>query len=73
MKKYFVSAVLLSVLSTGAYAESGYADRINEARSYPNKTVEVKTAENTCSGHVNGDERSNSKTIATKKAETNKS
>jgi len=73
MKKYFVSAVLLSVLSTGAYAESGYADRINEARSYPNKTVEAKTAEKTCSGHVDSDERSQSKTIATKKAETNKS
>ncbi|KXS49073.1 MAG: Uncharacterized protein AWU57_5164 [Marinobacter sp. T13-3] len=73
MKKYFVSAVLLSALSTGAYAESGYADRINEARSYPNKTVEAKSAEKTCSRHVDSDERSQPKTIATKNSKTNKS
>lgn len=44
MKKVFMSAVLFSVLSTAAQADSGYVDRMNEARSFPNATQEEATS-----------------------------
>ena len=40
MKKFIIAAAITSLFSTMAYANSGLADRINEARSYPNKTAE---------------------------------
>ncbi|MBQ0831853.1 hypothetical protein [Marinobacter sp.] len=40
MKKFIIAAAVTTLFSTMAYANSGLADRINEARSYPNKTVE---------------------------------
>lgn len=40
MKKVIIAATITSLFSTMAYANSGLADRINEARSYPNKTAE---------------------------------
>lgn len=44
MKKVLISAVLFSVLSTAAQADSGYVDRINETRSFPNATQEEATS-----------------------------
>lgn len=40
MIKFIIAAAIASLLSTTAHANSGLADRINEARSYPNKTAE---------------------------------
>jgi len=40
MKKFIIAAAITTLFSTMAYANSGLADRINEARSYPNKTAE---------------------------------
>ncbi len=40
MKKVIIAATLTAVFSTMANAHSGLADRINEERSYPNKTIE---------------------------------
>jgi len=40
MKKIIIAAAITALFSTMANANSGLADRINEARSYPNKTVE---------------------------------
>lgn len=40
MKKFIIAAAITSLFSTMASANSGLADRINEARSYPNKTAE---------------------------------
>jgi hypothetical protein len=40
MKKLIIAAAVTALFSTMASANSGLADRINEARSYPNKTIE---------------------------------
>jgi len=48
MKKIIIAAVAATLFSTMATANSGLADRINEARTYPNKTVETKTEIMTC-------------------------
>ncbi|MDN6318927.1 MAG: hypothetical protein L0J77_04125 [Marinobacter sp.] len=40
MKKFIIAAAITTLFSTMAYANSGLADRINEARSYPNKAIE---------------------------------
>ncbi len=40
MKKIIIATAITALFSTMATANSGLADRINEARSYPNKTVE---------------------------------
>lgn len=40
MKKLIIAAAITSLFSTMTYANSGLADRINEARSYPNKSAE---------------------------------
>ncbi|MCL1479350.1 hypothetical protein MIH18_10200 [Marinobacter sp. M3C] len=40
MKKVIIAATLTAVFSTMENAHSGLADRINEERSYPNKTIE---------------------------------
>jgi len=49
MKKIIIAAAVTTLFSTMAYANSGLADRINEARSYPNKTVENKVDTRTLS------------------------
>lgn len=38
MKKFIITTAIATLFSTMAYANSGLADRINEARSYPNRT-----------------------------------
>ncbi len=40
MKRIILAAAITALFSTMANADSGLADRINEARSYPNKIVE---------------------------------
>lgn len=40
MKKIIVAVAATAFFSTIANADSGLADRINEARSFPNKTIE---------------------------------
>lgn len=47
MKKLVIIAAIAALFSTMASANSGLADRINEARTYPHKTVEQK-AMKTC-------------------------
>lgn len=42
MKKLMVIAAIAALFSTMTSANSGLADRINEARTYPNKMVEDK-------------------------------
>jgi hypothetical protein len=39
MKKIIIATAMTALFSMTANADSGLADRINEARSYPNKTV----------------------------------
>ncbi|VVT32641.1 conserved exported hypothetical protein [Marinobacter salarius] len=51
MKKLMVIAAITVLFSTMASANSGLADRINEARTYPNKMVEDKKMEN-CMEHM---------------------
>lgn len=48
MKKIIIAAAAATLFSTMATANSGLADRINEARTYPNKTVDKKTRMMTC-------------------------
>ncbi|MDP4547157.1 hypothetical protein [Marinobacter sp. MDS2] len=48
MKKIIIAAAAATLFSTMATANSGLADRINEARTYPNKTVDTKTRMMTC-------------------------
>lgn len=40
MKKIIIAAAAATLFSTMATANSGLADRFNEARSYPHKTTE---------------------------------
>ncbi|WP_421840771.1 hypothetical protein [Marinobacter algicola] len=56
MKKVMVIATIVALFSTMASANSGLADRINEARTYPNKMVEDKKVE-TCMEHMKKDEK----------------
>ncbi|BES72085.1 hypothetical protein RE428_31030 [Marinobacter nanhaiticus D15-8W] len=46
MKKVMVITAIAAFFSTMASANSGLADRINEARTYPNKTVEIRFTKN---------------------------
>lgn len=50
MEKVILAATIttLFTLSTTAAANSGLADRINEARSYPNKEVSAKSTQMHC-------------------------
>lgn len=41
MKSIITAIAMTALFSSFAYADSGLADRINEARSYPKKTVET--------------------------------
>lgn len=56
MKKVMVIAAIVALFSTMASANSGLADRINEARTYPNKMVEDKKVK-TCMEHMKKDEK----------------
>lgn len=51
MKKFIIAAAITTLFSTMAYANSGLADRINESRSYPNKTVEHLDSKNLNAHH----------------------
>lgn len=48
MKKIIIAAAITALFSTMATANSGLADRINEARKYPNKTVSTKSVQMHC-------------------------
>jgi len=48
MKKIIIATAITALFSTMATANSGLADRINEARSYPNKTVSTKSTQMRC-------------------------
>lgn len=48
MKKIIIAAAITALFSTMATANSGLADRINEARSYPNKTVSTNSTQMHC-------------------------
>lgn len=48
MKKIIIAAAAATLFSTMATANSGLADRINEARSYPDKTVSTKSTQMHC-------------------------
>lgn len=48
MKKAIIAAAVTALFSTMATANSGLADRINETRSYPNKTISAEKSEMTC-------------------------
>mgnify|MGYP000135328331 CR=1 FL=1 len=41
MKKIIIATAVTALFSMTANANSGVADRFNEARSYPNKTIET--------------------------------
>lgn len=56
MKKVMVIAAIVALFSTMASANSGLADRINEARTYPNKMVKDKKTE-TCMEHMKKHEK----------------
>lgn len=45
MKKVIIAAAITTLFSTMATANSGLADRINEARSYPNKIASTKSTQ----------------------------
>ena len=40
MKTFIIAAAITTLFSTMAHANSGLADRINEARSYPTRTAD---------------------------------
>lgn len=48
MKKLIISTAITMFFSTMVTANSGLADRINEARSYPDKTVSTKNTKMQC-------------------------
>jgi len=41
MKKIIIATAITALFSMTANANSGLADRFNEARTYPNKTIET--------------------------------
>jgi len=51
MKSIITAIAMTALFSSFAYADSGLADRINEARSYPNKTVETTDRQELCLKH----------------------
>lgn len=48
MKKVIIATAITALFSTMAAANSGLADRINEERSYPNKTASTKNTQMHC-------------------------
>ena len=48
MKVSIIAVAVAIAFSSAASANSGQADRINEARSYPNKTIETQDVRKTC-------------------------
>ncbi len=53
MKRLFVLAALTTALSTAVSANSGLADRVNEARTLPNKEVKTSDSQMLCMEHKN--------------------
>lgn len=51
MKKLIIAAALTTLFSTAVNANSGLADRINEARTLPNKEVETPDSQMLCMEH----------------------
>ncbi len=51
MKKIIIATAITVLFSMAANANSGLADRINEARSYPNKTADNVLDVRTLSNH----------------------
>lgn len=51
MKKLVIAAALTTLFSTAVNANYGLADRINEARSFPNKEVKTPNAKTLCIQH----------------------
>lgn len=65
MKKIIIAAAAATLFSTMATANSGLADRINEARTYPNKTVETKTEIMTCMKEMQSQKSMNGSNVNT--------
>lgn len=63
MKKIIIAAAAATLFSTMATANSGLADRINEARTYPNKTVETKTEIMTCMKEMQSQKSTNGSNV----------
>ncbi len=51
MKKLIVAVALTTLFSTAVNANSGLADRINEARSFPDKEIQTPNAKTLCMQH----------------------
>ena len=51
MKKLIIAVALTTLFSTAVNANSGLADRINEARSFPNKEMNTPNAKTLCMQH----------------------
>ena len=49
--KSIITAIAITALFTSSAFADGLADRINEARSYPNKTVETVDRQELCLKH----------------------
>jgi|TARA_B100000749_G_scaffold110199_1_gene84246 serine protease inhibitor ecotin len=49
--KSIITAIAITALFTSSAFADGLADRINEARSYPNKTVETTDRQELCLKH----------------------
>ena len=49
--KSIITAIAITALFTSSAFADGLADRINEARSYPNKTVETTDRQQLCLKH----------------------
>ena len=49
--KSIITAIAITTLFTSSAFADGLADRINEARSYPNKTVETTDRQELCLKH----------------------
>jgi hypothetical protein len=51
MNKLLIAVTIATLFSATASANSGLADRISDARSYPNKTVNVDSSKNLVMKH----------------------
>jgi len=51
MNKLFIVFAITALFSVTANANSGLADRISDARSYPNKTVNINDSKVLCMQH----------------------
>ncbi|WP_322003008.1 hypothetical protein [Marinobacter alexandrii] len=51
MKSIITAIAITALFTSSAFADSGLADRINEARTYPDKTVETVDTQALCLKH----------------------